>query len=133
MFLQLAVQNILGKIWSDQPYLRSICHRTMNQLNWVKQVCTNKSCRYCLKLVTIGHTCICNHNTHVKFGTRTNISCKSNNLIYAIECTRCGMQYVGQTMNSIADRFRSHFYGVTSGKTELTIPEHLHDLMDMHY
>ena len=34
------------------------------------------------------------------------------------------MQYVGQTMNSVADRFRAHFYGVTSGKTDLAVPEH---------
>ena len=41
---------------------------------------------------------------------RYNISCKSSNLIYCITCKTCNKQYVGQTKNSIATRFHSHFY-----------------------
>ena len=44
-----------------------------------------------------------------EFRTRTSVNCHSNNLIYAIECSRCGMHYVGQTERRLMDRMVSHF------------------------
>ena len=41
-----------------------------------------------------------------------NISCRSSNVIYAITCTRCHKQYVGQTLLRVKDRFVKHFYDV---------------------
>ena len=31
------------------------------------------------------------------------------NLIYAITCKTCGIQYVGQTLGRLQDRFRGHY------------------------
>ena len=72
--------------------------------------CGRPLCRYCPKLNKTGfitssvtgkvHTCM------------KNISCRSSNLIYGITCHKCGIQYVGQTLLRIKDRFRGHFYGI---------------------
>ena len=70
--------------------------------------CKTKNCRYCPKLNTTSHiTCSVSECTYI---TKHNVTCKSSNLIYCITCTRCGIQYVGQTKNRLMDRFQSHFY-----------------------
>ena len=38
-----------------------------------------------------------------------NISCKSTNLVHCVKCTRCGIQYVGQTLQRLQVRFKAHF------------------------
>ena len=42
------------------------------------------------------------------FTIRTNMSCKSRNLIYCMTCTSCGENYIGQTGTKLADRVRVH-------------------------
>ena len=64
-------------------------------------------CNYCPKLDTSGM--IRDNSDGRRFRTRTSITCRSNNLIYAIECTQCGMRYVGQTKTRLMDRMVNHF------------------------
>ena len=64
-------------------------------------------CNYCPKLDTSG--VIRDNSDGRGFRTRTGITCRSNNLIYAIECNRCGMHYVGQTKQHLMDRMVNHF------------------------
>ena len=71
---------------------------------------TNPCCRYCPKLNTDGHIKV--SVTGKKYRRRHNVSCNSNNLVYCITCTRCGKQYVGQTKNSLKQRFQGHFYQI---------------------
>jgi hypothetical protein len=49
------------------------------------------------------------------FDCMKNVSCRSSNLIYAITCTRCHKQYVGQTLLRVKDRFVKHFYDAETG------------------
>ena len=73
--------------------------------------CIAKICRYCPKLDRSGRiTCT---TTGKKHASKHNITCNSNNLIYCITCKRCSNQYVGQTKNSIKERFKCHFFSVT--------------------
>jgi hypothetical protein len=64
----------------------------------------------------------------------TNINCKTNNIIYSITCCTCGLQYIGQTLRTIQDRFQGHFYSITSTKqnvdTTVRLPDH-RGLMDV--
>ena len=82
----------------------------------VKQkVCTNKKCPFCPILDKSGQiTCSVTGKTHI---SRYNVSCKSSNLIYCITCKCCSKQYVGQTKNTLAKRFYSHFHNVRHNKT----------------
>jgi len=75
--------------------------------------CTYKKCRYCPKLDISGS--ILSTTRNIKFFTMTNVTCKSNNLIYCITCKKCKIQYVGQTKRKLMERFQSHFYNVNKG------------------
>jgi peptide-methionine (R)-S-oxide reductase len=73
--------------------------------------CKSKNCRYCPRLETTG-SIPSTSGDHI-YPTRTDITCNSNNLIYCIKCRKCNILYVGQTKNSIKERFKSHFYSIT--------------------
>ena len=48
--------------------------------------------------------------TSYKVELNAEVDCNSNNICYAISCTkaRCGQQYIGQTGRSLRDRFSQH-------------------------
>ena len=80
------------------------CGDTVTQVIGAPAKCDLPYCRYSPKLNTDGH--ITALVTGRKYRTRHNVSCNSNNLVYSISCTRCRKQYVGQTKNSLKQRFQ---------------------------
>ena len=84
--------------------------------------CKSKNCRYCPILDTTGT--IKSHSTGRHYRSRHNVSCNSNNLIYCISCNKCGKQYVGQTKNSLKERFKSHFYQITHDPEKTEVSRH---------
>ena len=36
------------------------------------------------------------------------VTCKTKSVVYLIECSECGIQYVGMTKNALQKRFTSH-------------------------
>jgi len=88
-----------------------------------KRKCIARGCRYCPKLDLSGQ--IKSKSTGRNYSTKTQITCNSNNLIYCISCKVCQKQYVGQTKNSIKERFKCHFYSVTHPEvSDTTIGRH---------
>ena len=79
-------------------------------------------CNYCPKLDKSGS--ITSNVTSKKYASKSEISCRSNNLIYCITCTHCGKQYVGQTKNTLMERFRSHFWHIRTGNKTFPVGEH---------
>ena len=77
----------------------------------VKRCPDSFTCRYC-KLIDRSGTIRSKFDRH-KFWTRRKVCCKSNNVIYAIEFTRCGMHYVGETKRDWRDRLTDHFRNIT--------------------
>jgi hypothetical protein len=69
--------------------------------------CHKINCRYCNHLDLSGT--ITSYSTGRTYYSRKLVSCQSNNIIYCLSCTRCNLQYVGQTKNRLADRFAVHF------------------------
>ena len=53
------------------------------------------------------------HVTGKNFCTQKNITCRSSNLVYLITCKTCGIPYVGQTKNTILERFQGHCGNIT--------------------
>ncbi len=90
------------------------CSETVNS-------CTRK-CRYCPLLNKTGS--ITSTRTNWTYKCKMNITCKSSNLIYCIQCNICQKQYVGQTMNTIQQRFQCHFEDIQKNKTEKDIGRH---------
>jgi hypothetical protein len=81
-----------------------------------------RTCRYCPKLVTTGH--ITSKATGRSYKTKTKVTCRSNNVIYCIKCTRCLLQYVGETKRNVMERFQEHFYHITKSHHTDTIGHH---------
>ena len=79
-------------------------------------------CNYCPRLDLTG--LIKGKSDGRKFRSRTSINCRSNNLIYAIECTCCGMHYVGQTKRRLMDRMVSHFASIKSEQVKYPVGHH---------
>ena len=56
--------------------------------------------------------------THRKYVTKCDdknintLNCSTSNCIYLITCCRCGLQYVGETVQSLRDRFSGHRAGM---------------------
>ena len=53
----------------------------------------------------------CPH-TDKTYTTRKQVSCKCTNLIYALECQKCGKVYVGQTKRRLMDRMMEHLRNI---------------------
>ena len=64
-----------------------------------KQCPCKNTFKYCPRLDLSGK--IIRVHDKRSWRTRTNANCQSNNCIYAIECTRCGQHYVGQTSRHV--------------------------------
>ena len=69
---------------------------------------------------------------------RTSMDCNTRNIIYCIQCLKhgCGQQYIGQTQNSLKDRFNQHRGYVNNKKLEKATGLHFnlagHSISDMH-
>ena len=95
--------------------------------------CTSHKCRYCPKINREG--CITSNSTGERFPVRQMADCQNFSLIYCISCLRCGMQYVGQTSNSLKQRLKDHFHKIVHrpDHTELSrhVNRHGHKLEDI--
>ena len=63
--------------------------------------------------VSLAHTLIMKEQTtHLHTGEvreiKQQMTCKSTNLIYMIECKRCKKEYIGETKRTIRERFTEH-------------------------
>ncbi len=47
-----------------------------------------------------------------KYIVPSRFSCKLNNLVYLFTCTRCGLQYVGETSRNLATRLSEHLHDI---------------------
>ena len=91
---------------------------------FAKKCKARTQCRYCTRLNTTGT--ITSKTTGRKYTAMKNITCNSNNLIYGICCKTCDKQYVGQTKNSIKERFKCHFTSITAPDLDNPIGRHFH-------
>ena len=92
-----------------------------------REKCENPSCRYCSRINTTGKIrAAWDKKTHT---VMRNVNCHSNNLIYCITCKTCHKQYVGQTKNSLRQRFVSHFYLIGHKKLDHEVPRHFNGLV----
>ncbi|KAI8495640.1 hypothetical protein Bbelb_266120 [Branchiostoma belcheri] len=48
------------------------------------------------------------HRTGKCYAIRTHINCQSKNIVYLIQCKKCGVQYVGETKQTLANRLNGH-------------------------
>ena len=56
-----------------------------------------------------------------------NVTCKSSNLIFCIQCHKCKKQYVGQTKNTLMQRFKGHWMDIGSKDPKSDVGKHFSD------
>ena len=103
---------------NPQPGPRRGTNPTQRGFNF----CNQQYCRYCPLLNKSGT--ITSSSTGLKHHSMINISCRSSNLIYTITCRRCKIQYVGQTMLRIKDRFVHHFRDIQISNQDKSVGKH---------
>ena len=80
------------------------------------------TCRYCKHIDTNGT--IKSKYDNRSFRTRTQVCCKSNNLIYAIKCKHCAMHYVGETSRNWSERRNEHFLAINNQNLKVPVGHH---------
>ena len=48
------------------------------------------------------------HSTGQTFKIKSHITYETSNVIYMIQCTKCNLQYIGETKRRLKDRFNEH-------------------------
>ena len=74
-----------------------------------------RRCKTCPILVTTDTFSSSVTGEHFKL--KLSASCKTSNVIYLIQCKRCGLQYVGETGQPLHNRMNSHRFNIAHGRT----------------
>ncbi|XP_060556022.1 uncharacterized protein LOC132716717 [Ruditapes philippinarum] len=64
------------------------------------------------------------HSTGKYFHIKGTYDCNSSSLIYLITCNKCGIQYVGQTGNTIRERLYGHFADIKNANNYKPVSRH---------
>ena len=62
--------------------------------------------------------------TKEKIQIEGRFNCKSKNVVYLLTCSKCGLQYVGQSGNTFNERFRAHLTDIKQGNVIKPISRH---------
>ena len=83
--------------------------------------CKNRRCTHCPRLDKSGN--IKSRSNGKTFTAKKKVTCLSYNLVYCITCSSCGIQYIGETKNTIRERFNVHNSTIGCGY-DSTVPRH---------
>ncbi len=86
--------------------------------------CT-KHCATCNKIMCCKE--VVGQHTHYKFKIRNQLNCQSKYILYMLQCRRCGIQYVGQTSNSLNTRVIAHMADIKK-KKDTTVSKHYNSM-----
>ena len=84
-------------------------------------------CKYCANINTSGQ--IKSKKLKRNFPAKSQVCCKSHNLVYCLTCTICDLQYVGQTKRTFHERLYEHFRDIQN--KDLTKPLWRHFLVTL--
>ena len=77
------------------------------------------TCPYMERTTTI----FCSSSQEI-FPIHGRFNCKTKNVIYVITCTKCGLQYVGQSSNTFNERFRNHLSDIRQENADKPVSRH---------
>ena len=69
--------------------------------------CNKTSCTVC-PFIDDGRNQYSFYSTGQTFEIKSHITCETSNVIYMIQCTKCNLQYIGETKRRLKDRFNEH-------------------------
>ena len=56
----------------------------------------------------------------IAFKLKLRVSRKTSNIIYLIQCRKCGLQFVGETRQPLLDRMTSHHFDIVHCQTDIS-------------
>ena len=77
------------------------------------QPCYKPRCKTCVQMETT-QTNI--NKTNHSYPFRGNFNCQSTNIIYVLNCMICGIQYVGESSNTMNTRCKGHVSTIKASK-----------------
>ena len=69
--------------------------------------CNKTNCTVC-PFIEDGRNLYTFYSTGQTFKIKSHITCETSNIIYMIQCTKCNLQYIGETKRRLKDRFNEH-------------------------
>ena len=69
--------------------------------------CNKTSCTVC-PFIEDGRNQYTFYSTGQTSKIKSHITCETSNVIYIIQCTKCNLQYIGETKRRLKDRFNEH-------------------------
>jgi hypothetical protein len=96
------IRDTLVRATTEYP----VVQRDRVKFNPNQTPCKRRNCQYCPKAATQGN--IKSKITKQSYRTTKFVSCEAKNVIYCIECTQCGKQYIGETKRSFRIRISEH-------------------------
>ena len=98
---------------TDKINIRMLNELERESLLYVKK-CNNPLCQCCTSVIE------CNYfqstRTGHTFPIETNMNCNSFNIIYLITCSKCKLQYVGETYRKLKDHLNDHKSNICTNK-----------------
>ena len=95
--------------------------------------CCSTRCKTCNMIMK--EESFTSHSTGNKHRTRFSFTCKTNNLVYLIQCSKCGLQYVGETENRLHIIMNDHRSDINIRMTDKPVAAHFnqpnHSLDDL--
>jgi hypothetical protein len=103
-FIKNAVFNIFFKI---QPSINDYFVNKINfySSNFTSEKCNKSNCKICKYSITDS---IIKNKLNVPLICPSSSSCNSSNCVYIITCTKCNVQYIGETGRKINLRLSEH-------------------------
>jgi len=84
--------------------------------------CNGSKCQTCLAVIT------CHNFTgledHINYAITSNLDCSSVGIIYLAICNLCEKQYIGQTENSLRQRWARHKYDILNNNQTNALAKH---------
>ena len=100
-------------------------HATFN--NATSESCFLKRNHACNRIVDSSFSCtVTNRRYSVINPSKNPLNCSSTNIVYLISCSRCGVQYVGETSLKLHERMNAHRYCIRK-KKEILLYEHFNN------
>jgi hypothetical protein len=104
---------------SPGPHINNMigpCNLTLNR---------STRCKMCIQMdfsKEVFYSSVTNRKYSVIFRDSKTLDCTSDNVVYLVTCTRCKIQYVGETQQTVAKRMSGHRNTITN--TNILIANH---------
>ena len=84
--------------------------------------CGRSRCNTCSALMSTDT--FTSHYTGKIYSLRTAATCKSRDVVYLLQCRRCGLQYVGETEQALNERLNSHRLDINRKSKDKPVATH---------